>query len=430
MKKRILALLCAVMLLLCGCSVPEQASADQTSAPQPKMMEPPAAASAPGPELTGALLDEQGEIPSEVELLIGRYMELYYSSIASLRLCPLEEVSSLFAADAQAQALGNHTVWNYLIQTRLMQPTDLSMKACRYLLSCLDCRQQEDGSLRLILVEESVQNFAAHPGVDSELFGIYHLFTAKQQDGEWVLSSHLQMDSLYFTLFGEIDESRLTEHDFKQSPFPEENAQAFFEERLKQRLTIAREHFASRTNEPFPMPEADNAYDCAAAVEYAHLHAQERSQDWDDYGRYGGNCQNFVSQCLLAGGIPMDIRGNYIWKWYGTTPNEYNTAAGRSAAWSSVESFREYVVGNRGGFGLVAEVDAPYFSGQEGDLLEMGPGGDVWKHTVIITGLVKDDRGNTVDYLVDSNTADLRNYPAGAYSYTDLSLVRIAGWNH
>ena len=59
----------------------------------------------------------------------------------------------------------------------------------------------------------------------------------------------------------------------------------------------------------------------------------------------------------------------------------------------------------------------------------MGTGEGAWKHTVIITELIKDEQGNTVDYLVDSNTADLRNYPAGAYTYTDLSLVHIVGWD-
>ena len=123
----------------------------------------------------------------------------------------------------------------------------------------------------------------------------------------------------------------------------------------------------------------------------------------------------------------MDSFGTAVWKWYGTTPNNTSGEYGRSASWSSVEPFHSYVENNQG-FGLVAQADAPYYSGEEGDILHLGPVG-FWKHTVIISDVIKDDNGNTLDYLVNSNTADLRNYPAGAYAYTYQSLVHIFGWN-
>ena len=34
-----------------------------------------------------------------------------------------------------------------------------------------------------------------------------------------------------------------------------------------------------------------------------------------------------------------------------------------------------------------------------------------------------------VDYLLCSNTADLRNFPASAYYYTNRQLTKIIGWN-
>ena len=40
-----------------------------------------------------------------------------------------------------------------------------------------------------------------------------------------------------------------------------------------------------------------------------------------------------------------------------------------------------------------------------------------------------DENGNVVDYLLCSNTADLRNFPASAYYYTNRQLIRIIGWN-
>jgi len=425
-KNRILVLLC--VLLLCGCAQPspEPAQPAETSLAEAVL---PAAQPEISPEVSGVFLDTESMVPPGVEGLVIDYMNLYYQSLANLQLCPIDDLQRLFTAEGDVQALGNHTVWNYLIQTRAMQPTDLSMAACSYTMTCRYAEETDQGDLRLLLVEQSRQNFAAHSDIDSEAYNVYHSFTARQlADGSWRLSSHMQMDSLYFSLFGDSDESELNKA-FQTPAFQQEDAQIFLQNRLENLLQAAQTHYDLRG---YGQPEevtADHTYDRKAAVEYAHLYALDRNPQWDDYGRYGGNCQNFVSQCLLAGGIPMDISGNALWKWYGTTPNEQRSSYGRSASWSSVESFRDYVVNNRGGAGLVAVIDAPYFSGAEGDVLQMGAGDDRWKHTVIITGLVKDEYGKTVDYLVNSNTADLRNYPAGAYTYTDLSLVHIVGWN-
>lgn len=123
----------------------------------------------------------------------------------------------------------------------------------------------------------------------------------------------------------------------------------------------------------------------------------------------------------------MDSYGAYVWKWYGDTPNNSAGTFGRSASWSGVEEFRDYAE-NNDGFGLVAQVEAPFDSGEIGDILELGTQND-WKHTVLIVDVITDEKGNTVDYLINSNTANLRNFPAGAYGYTLQSLVKVAGWN-
>lgn len=77
---------------------------------------------------------------------------------------------------------------------------------------------------------------------------------------------------------------------------------------------------------------------------------------------------------------------------------------------------------------MVSLVDAPYYAGQLGDLIQMGTE-DRWRHVVIIRDLVTDAAGNTVDYLINSNTNDMKNFPASLYGYPVFSLTRIAGWN-
>ena len=65
---------------------------------------------------------------------------------------------------------------------------------------------------------------------------------------------------------------------------------------------------------------------------------------------------------------------------------------------------------------------------QSGDLLEMGTE-EGWRHTVVIRDLVADETGETVDYLIHSNTNDMKNFPASLYGYPVVILTRIAGWN-
>ena len=67
-------------------------------------------------------------------------------------------------------------------------------------------------------------------------------------------------------------------------------------------------------------------------------------------------------------------------------------------------------------------------TGEPGDLITMGTS-SYTRHITEICALVTDENGNTVDYLLCSNTADLKNFPAGAYYLTNQQVIRISGWN-
>ena len=53
-------------------------------------------------------------------------------------------------------------------------------------------------------------------------------------------------------------------------------------------------------------------YDPSKAVAYAKKWAYYRNPDYYDYSNLGGDCANFVSQCLIAGGFSTyGCYGNY-----------------------------------------------------------------------------------------------------------------------
>ena len=45
------------------------------------------------------------------------------------------------------------------------------------------------------------------------------------------------------------------------------------------------------------------SYDPSAAVEYARKYWNNYNPDYHNYANDGGDCANFVSQCLIAGGL-------------------------------------------------------------------------------------------------------------------------------
>lgn len=425
-----------VCILLFGCAPAEPAfspepagSIDPLHTPRPE--NPPSPEEQPtegtSPQTTEplgvgtAVFADTGELtPGQQEAVLS-LLTRYYDSLAGLAL---RDPADLFAPEAAAQYLGNRAVWEYVVQIRRMQRTDLGLLSYEVELNCQEIEENEDGSVSFRVTENSVQNFRATWSVDSEQKNVYHQFAlVSLGEDRWAVSVHTQLDSLYRTVMGQYAYRPSAPDDRSEAEI-----KAYYEDKLEELLATAKENVAARLVQGEERPvTAGHSYDRGSAVAYARQWVGIRSGDWPDYSRNGGNCQNFVSQCLYAGGIPMDVSGPSVWKWYGSTPNNLPQPAGRSASWSAVVSFLDYVESNTG-YGLAAVADAPYYSGSPGDIIHLGDA-QRWRHTVLITGLVEDGEGNTEDYLICSNTADLRDFPVSAYAYTRQLLIRVAGWN-
>lgn len=406
----IIVLLSGILLTSCANDLPASLPQEQDAAVQPTVER----VWEGSGNFTGENVDT---ISAEQQQLILDYMDCYYDSLAGLNLL---DMSDLFAENAAVFLTLNQEVLNFQIEVRAMQKGDLSLVGYQYELVVSAVREVQDGELMVVVKENSVQNFAQHPEVDSQLFNVNHYFTLTLTDIGWKISRHFQSDRLYTILPGGFRQLMGATSDDDLIQRIRTNATQMLEE--------ARENVEMRSTQGAEAAVSyDYAYDRAAAVAYANRWVPQRNTAWADYTNYGGNCQNFVSQCLLEGGIPMDTTGTAVWKWYGETPNNLPQQTGRSASWSAVDDFLNYAEENTG-YGLVAVVDAPYASGEVGDVITMGFD-EEWRHTVIITGIVTDDEGNVVDYLIHSNTADQANFPLRAYAYTRQILTKIYGWN-
>lgn len=365
----------------------------------------------------GVLTAKDGyPLTKEQEEIIFAYMGRYYTSLASLEMQDLED---LFETEAKENLELNRSAWEYLIGLRAMQRTDLKLDSYQYELTVEEFSKKGDRELYVRLKEHNIQRFAQYPDIDSEFYNIRHTFLLVQEAEGWRIREHLQDDGIYQNIMGTYrnGESRLV---------PEN--EDFFQSQKTALLKQAREQLQGRygAGREISLPKARYGYDREAAAAYAENWVGKRNEVWDDFTGQGGNCQNFVSQCLYAGGIPRDITGEQVWSFRkkdtDMPENQVNTDS-----WINVNAFRRYAADNHR-YGLAALPDAPYLEGEAGDVIQMGFPGN-WSHTVLITRVITDKQGNVLDYLVDSNTADLKNFPVSAYSLPCQSLVKIYGWN-
>lgn len=159
-------------------------------------------------------------------------------------------------------------------------------------------------------------------------------------------------------------------------------------------------------------------YDAARAVEYARRWALSRNPLFVDFTGRGGNCTNYVSQCVLAGSCVMNRTPDYGWY--------YVSESDRAPAWSGVEYFYDFMTGapifseRNGGEGpYAAEVprrlarvgDAVQYANEEGD----------WYHTVIISAI---ENG---EIYVCAQSDDALDRPLSSYSFASARFLHFLG---
>lgn len=385
--KKIFCLLFALSLLLAGCSsapdVTERNDAgEEVAAPAP-----------PETEISVTVAQGDETLSDGQSLPITELLTKWYHFIGSFEE---EDFSDLFSADSRREALQHAASCRTLAAIRGAALEDLHMSRCDVTLTVTDVTGGDEVTVELD--ENTVMQFAGLE-VESELFDVPHIFKLQSVgDDRWVITHHEADDNPYFSF------------TYEENCDTDPNLPIFLrniERRQLLRGETAQVSFA-----------CDHPYDRQAALAYMQEYCDHRNEAWYAYDRVGGNCMNFGSQILLAGGIPMDYEGDARWYWESVNRTDL--------PFINVGSFVEYARTNRG-FGLVADMDAGYYTGEVGDLLIFGVNSA--RHTTAICDVVKDGSGNVIDYLLCSNTTNYRNFPAGAYYYTGQRLVKIYGWN-
>lgn len=147
------------------------------------------------------------------------------------------------------------------------------------------------------------------------------------------------------------------------------------------------------------------------AVTYAKKYAFGQNPIFGNFRGIGGNCTNFVSQCIYAGSCVMNYTPTFGWY--------YVSLDDRSPSWTGVEYFYNFMTENKdvGPFGKDATKDEI----EIGDVIQLGNERDGFYHTLLAVGFEGED------ILVAAQTDDAYARPLSTYSYDFSRFIKILG---
>ena len=154
-------------------------------------------------------------------------------------------------------------------------------------------------------------------------------------------------------------------------------------------------------------------YDRLSAINYAKTWWNKRNPQFYNFDALGGDCTNFVSQCLYAGNIKMDFSPL---GWY------YNNLNSRSPAFSGVEPLFNYSISNKKDVGpkcklvTIDEVEV-------GDIIQLCQRKPVFNHCLIITKIEESPTLETI--FVTCHTNDVYNKALSDYFFTKIRFLKI-----
>lgn len=144
------------------------------------------------------------------------------------------------------------------------------------------------------------------------------------------------------------------------------------------------------------------------AIDYAKTWWNKRNPSFFNFDKLGGDCTNFVSQCLFAGEVQMNFFKN---GWF------YLSADSRSPSWTGVEEFFSFGRSNNSDFGVrIKEVSKQEL--EIGDVIQIQQK-DRFNHSLLITKIVGEN------IFVACHSGDAFDKPFSDYFYKKVRFLKV-----
>lgn len=154
-------------------------------------------------------------------------------------------------------------------------------------------------------------------------------------------------------------------------------------------------------------------YDRASAIAYAKKWALARNPRYYNFDPVGGDCTNFVSQCLFAGSQKMNH--NYENGWY------YINGYDKSPSWTSVETLFKFLTTNKSYGPRGKKVSQSEI--QVGDIAQLSFSGNTFEHSLFIIDIKNINDLNQI--AIAAHTYDVLGKKIGEYSFSKVRFIHI-----
>lgn len=156
-------------------------------------------------------------------------------------------------------------------------------------------------------------------------------------------------------------------------------------------------------------------YNRRKAIEYAEKWAYSRNPKYYNFDAVGGDCTNFISQCIYEGCHIMNYTKDMGWY--------YIDGNHKSPSWSGVDFLYQFLVNNKGvgPYGREGKIEDV----EEGDIIQLSFDGNKFAHTLIIVDIVKQFGINGIK--IASHTYDSFNKKITEYSFKKIRFIHIEG---
>ncbi len=153
-------------------------------------------------------------------------------------------------------------------------------------------------------------------------------------------------------------------------------------------------------------------YDRNKAIMYAQKWAYLRNPKFYNYDGIGGDCTNFVSQCIYEGCKIMNY--DTINGWF------YNSANDKSPSWTGVEFLYKFLINNKGIGPFARKCSIEEL--KPGDIIQLSFDGIKFAHSLFVVNNV----GGKI--LIATHTFDSYGRDINSYSYEKIRFMKIEGY--
>lgn len=353
---------------------------------------------------------------------IENYFDIKYKSIGELKV--RQDIRESFLSSnerykqyyiCEMEALEMH------INQRKLQKHDFTFSKYNYYLDYISLHINDNKAI-VVLNENHDIYFNFLSNIKSQMSNLRHKIYLEKFKDKWYIIKDIYKD--YYKNFIMNYNKKYSTLDEIKKNILKQNYNDYF--KTKKLRSVSFEDETALTLNKVNKEKLYN-YNRTNAVNYARTWALKLNPKWGNYESkgYGGDCTNFTSQCIYAGGIPFDFYGtsDYVkWYWYSNDK--------RVAPWTGAKQFNYYVQYNKG-YGLKA-----HFGRLEdmmpGDIVQLGGNYPQTYHSMIISDYVYNSNGYVQDYLICQHSTSaggrLKDYPLSSKPPVEKVYISIDGY--